>query len=79
MARSLIDIGALDTLLQEALGKVACGTDFHLTVWQQKLDATGCNWNAHFERIGRTDSTDIRWWAVVPLLRATTNLAPVAA
>ena len=77
MARSLIDIGALDALLQEALGKVATATDFQVAVWRQEPDATGCNWDARFERISRTDSADKRWWEVVPEFRTRFNVAPV--
>ncbi len=79
MARSLINIGSLDIHLQEALGRVASVSEFHLTVWRHNPDATGCNWNAHFERIAHLDSADKRWWGVVPLLRARFNLVPVAA
>ena len=78
MARSLIDIGALDMYLQEALGKVARGTDFQVAVWRQTPDAAGCNWNARFEPIERTESEDKRWWNVVPDLRARFNVATVA-
>jgi hypothetical protein len=78
MARSLINIGSLDTHLQEALGKVASASEFQLTVWRHNPDATGCNWNAHFERIAHLGSADKRWWDVVPRLRATFNLATVA-
>jgi hypothetical protein len=77
MARSLIDIGALDALLQEALSKVASTRDFQVTVWRQEPDATGCNWDARFERISRTDSADKRWWKVVPEFRTRFNVATV--
>ena len=77
MARSLIKIDALDALLQEALGKVASTRDFQVSVWRQEPDATGCNWDARFERISRTDSADKRWWQVVPDFRTRFNVATV--
>jgi hypothetical protein len=78
MARSLIDISALDAQLQEALGNVACVADFQLSVWRQNPDSTGCNWNARIERILHLDSADRQWWDVVPRLRATLNLKAVS-
>ena len=74
MVRVLADMATLDTRLQEELAKIAPCSDFQLTVWQQKPDKSGCNWNAHFKRIRNEASQDTRWWDVVPKLRATTNL-----
>ena len=51
MARSLIDIAALDSRIQEQIAEYGSCKDFHLVLWRQKEDAAGCNWNAHIERI----------------------------
>ena len=47
--------------------------DFHILLWRQDPDATGCNWNAHIERI-RGSFTDSSWWDVVPQMRERFNL-----
>jgi hypothetical protein len=47
--------------------------DFHIVLWRQDPDTTGCNWNAHIERI-RGSLTDSSWWDVVPQMRERFNL-----
>ena len=74
MARSLIDIGALDLQLEEQLAKHASLKDFKLVVWRQEPDATGCNWNARIERMRGGGSSDTNWWGVVPQMRERFNL-----
>ena len=71
--RSLMDIIALDTRLEEELAKYGDVKDFHVALWRQEPDATGCNWNARIERIG-TGFGDPHWWGVVPQLRKRFNL-----
>ena len=57
MARSLIEIAALDSRIQEQIAEYGSCKDFHLVLWRQKEDAAGCNWNAHIECI-RGNSSD---------------------
>ena len=57
MARSLIDIAALDLRIQEQIAEYGSFKDLHLVLWHQKEGAAGCNWNAHIERI-RGNSSD---------------------
>ena len=73
VARSLIDIGALDVRVQEQVAKYGSIKDFHVVLWRQDPDATGCNWNARIERIGGSLS-DSSWWDVVPQMRERFNL-----
>ena len=73
VTRSLMDIVALDSRLEEALAKYGSPKDFHVALWRQEPDATGCNWNARIERIG-AGFGDRRWWDVVPQLRGWVNL-----
>ena len=73
MARTLIDIVALDSRLEEELTKYGSPQDFHVALWRQEPDATGCNWNARIERIG-ADFGDLSWWGVVPHMRECFNL-----
>ena len=42
--------------------------DFHIVLWRQGPDTTGCNWNAHIKRV-RGSLTDSSWWEVVPQMR----------
>src|SRR5438552_16461707 len=44
LARSLIDIGALDARIQEQIAKYGNLKDFMIAVWRQELDAINCNW-----------------------------------
>jgi hypothetical protein len=71
--RSLMDIIALDTRLEEELAKYGSAKDFHVALWRQEPDVTGCNWNARIERIG-IGFGDPRWWSVVPQMRKRFNL-----
>jgi hypothetical protein len=77
VARSLIDIAALDLRIQEEISKYGTLKEFHVVLWRQEPDATGCNWNARIEHIGRTrgaDSRSLAWWDVVPQMRERFNL-----
>ena len=74
MARSLIDLVALDSQLEEQLAKHASLKDFKLVVWRQEPDATGCNWNARIDRVHTNSSSDTSWWAIVPQTRERFNL-----
>jgi hypothetical protein len=75
MERSLIDIVALDLLLEEQLAKHGSLKDFKLVVWRQEPDATGCNWNARIDPLRGNSSSDTSWWDVVPQMRERFNLA----
>ena len=73
MARSMLDMVALDLRLEEELAKHGNLKDFKVVLWRQEPDATGCNWNARIERL-RGDSTDSSWWDVIPQAREKFNL-----
>ena len=73
VARSLIDIVTLDLRIEEEISKYGTLKDFHIVLWRQDPDTTGCNWNAHIERI-RGSLTDSTWWIVVPQMRERFNL-----
>lgn len=73
MQRSLLDIGALDDRMQQQVAKCGNVKDFHVALWRQDPDATGCNWNARIKRIyGNPRETG--WWDVVPQMRESFNL-----
>ena len=77
MARSLIDIVTLDLRIEEEISKYGTLKEFHVVLWRQEPDATGCNWNARIEHMGRTraaDSRNLAWWDVVPQMRERFNL-----
>lgn len=74
MGRSLIDIGALDVRVQEQVAKYGSVKDFHVVLWREDPDATGCNWNARIERIRGGSLIDSSWWDVVPQMRERFNL-----
>jgi hypothetical protein len=74
MARSLLDIGALDTRVFEEIAKHGPVKDFHLALWRQEPDASGCNWNARIERMSAESLDSVSWWNVVPLMREQFNL-----
>ncbi len=74
LARSLIDIGALDARIQEQIAKYGNLKDFTIAVWRQELDAINCNWNARIERVQGDSSSDSSWWHIVPLMRERFNL-----
>ena len=73
VARSLIDIVTLDLRIEEEISKYGTLKDFHIVLWRQDPDTTGCNWNAHIERI-RGSLTDSSWWDVIPQMRERFNL-----
>jgi len=74
LARSLIDIAALDVRIQEQVAKYGSLKDFTIAVWRQDLDAINCNWNARIERYQGDSSNDSIWWDIVPLMRERFNL-----
>jgi hypothetical protein len=73
VARSLIDIVTLDLRIEEEISKYGTLKDFHIVLWRQDPDTTGCNWNAHIKRV-RGSLTDSSWWEVVPQMRERFNL-----
>ena len=75
LARSLIDIAALDVRIQEQVARYGSLKDFKIVVWRQELDAIDCNWNARIERFQGDSSSDSSWWHIVPLMRERFNLA----
>ena len=74
MARSLIDIGALDVRVQQQIAEHGSVKDFQVALWRQEPDASGCNWNAYIGRLRGGDATDPSWWEVIPRLRESFNL-----
>jgi hypothetical protein len=75
MARTPIDIVALDSRLEEELAKYGSAKDFHVVLRQGNPDAPGCNWNARIERVRSRNSSDsTSWWDVVPQMRERFNL-----
>jgi hypothetical protein len=79
MTRALIDISSLDVRVQEQVAKHGDLKDFHVALWRQDPDASGCNWNARIERVSgganHPDSAnDSSWWDVVPHMRERFNL-----
>jgi hypothetical protein len=74
LARSLIDIAALDVQIQEQVARYGSLKDFKIVVWRQELDAINCNWNARIERFQGDSSSDSSWWHIVPRMRESFNL-----
>jgi hypothetical protein len=77
VARSLIDMTALDSRIQEQVAKYGSTRDFHMVLWRQDPDGAGCNWNARIERTLGTrggGSSDVTWWDVIPQMRERFNL-----
>jgi len=74
VTRSLLDIGALDTRVQEEVAKYGLIKDFHVALWRQEPDASGCNWNARIERISGGSLNNFTWWDVIPQMREQFNL-----
>jgi hypothetical protein len=74
VARSPIDIVALDLQLGEQLAKHSSLNDFKVVLWRQEPDDAGCNWNARIERVRPSRLNDISWWDVVPQMRQRFNL-----
>jgi len=73
--RELIGISELDSRLQEQIIEHGSLKGFRVTMWRDKPDATGCNWNARIDRVKGTESDDSSWWDVVPHMRRRFNLA----
>ncbi len=74
VARSLIDMTALDSRIEEAISEYGTLKDFHVMLWRQDPDETGCNWNARVEFLRGPALNDSSWWDVVPNLRERYNL-----
>ena len=74
VVRSLIDISALDSRIQEQIAKYGSIKDFHVVLWRNESDAAGCNWNARIGRFQGNGSSDSSWWDVVPQMRECFNL-----
>ena len=74
LARSLIDIAALDLRIQEQVAKYGNLKDFTIAVWRLELDAINCNWDARIERFQGDGSSDSSWSDIVPLMRKRFNL-----
>ena len=74
-ARESIGISELDSRLQEQIAEYGSIKEFHITLWRDERDATGCNWNARVDRIRGEWTNDSAWWSVVPQLRQRFNLA----
>jgi hypothetical protein len=79
MTRALIDISSLDVRVQEQVAKHGDLKDFHVALWRQDPDASGCNWNARIERVSGSanhpdSANDSSWWDVVPQMRERFNL-----
>ncbi len=51
MARSPIDIAALDLRVQERILAVGSLKDFRVVLWRHEADASGCNWDGRIERL----------------------------
>jgi hypothetical protein len=74
MERSLLDIGALDTRVQEEIAKYGSVKDFHIVLWRKQPDRTASNWNAHIQRVNGSPLDTFSWWDVVPEMRERFNL-----
>jgi hypothetical protein len=74
MARSLVNIGELDTLVQEEIAKFGNVSNFHVVLWRQAPNETGSNWNARIERINGGALDTFTCWDVVPTMRERFNL-----
>jgi hypothetical protein len=74
VSRTLLDIGELDSRLQEDVARYGNIKEFHVVLWRQESDADGCNWNARIERLKGTSLKTFSWWDVVPQMRKRFNL-----
>jgi hypothetical protein len=74
MVRTLLDISALDTRVQEEICKYGILKNFRIVLWRQEPDETGSNWNARIQRIDGSPN-NFGWWDVVPQMRERFNLA----
>lgn len=64
MARSLIAITELDSLIEQQLLKYGSLKDFHITLWRHDPDLSGCNWNARVDRIQQHRLAYTGWWQI---------------
>ena len=72
--RSIIGISELDTRVQEQIAKHGSVKEFHIVLWRQNPDRTGCNWNAHIERVAGSAVNGTTWLDIVPQMRKRFNL-----
>jgi hypothetical protein len=75
MARSLIDIIALDVRVQERVLTVGSLKDFRIVLWRHEPDAAGCNWSGIIERVTGAPRDMPGCEQVIPALRGLFNLA----
>lgn len=75
MARSLIDIGALDVTVQEKILAFGDLRDFRVVLWRHEPDASGCNWDGSIEPLDDAALDGPRCNLVIPDLRLLFNLA----
>ena len=73
-ARQSVEIGELDSRLEDKIAQYGSIKTFRITMWRADADRTGCNWDARVDRINGTESDDSSWWDVVPQLRQRFNL-----
>jgi hypothetical protein len=74
MARSLIDIGALDLRVQDSILALGTLKDFRIVLWRHEPDASGCNWNGIVERVNGAPRNMSGCEQVIPELRGLFNL-----
>ncbi len=74
MARSPIDIAALDLRVQERILAVGRLKDFRVVLWRHEPDASGCNWDGRIERLNGATLEGPRCDLVIPRLRLLFNL-----
>lgn len=72
--RELIGISELDSRIQEQIAEYGSIKSFQIVLWRDAPDATGCNWNAHIERVQGNELSDLSWWDVVSQMRLRFNL-----
>jgi hypothetical protein len=53
-ARSTVDIGVLDRILQRILRQHGSPSDHALAVWKHDRDNSGCNWTSSLRRVRGT-------------------------
>jgi hypothetical protein len=75
VARSLIDIAALDVRVQEQILTVGSLKDFCIVLWRHDPDAGGCNWDGSVERLDGATPDGPCCDRVIPGLRLLFNLA----
>ena len=75
--RACINMGKLDALVQQELARFTPVNGFSLTVWRDRAEPDGCNWNGRLEPLPKCTASDTRWWDVIPKLRLHYNLNPL--